>query len=127
MALETPGLYPLAGGKLSHALVPVINFHTATRSRSARGWQMLAGPRREADCAGDNWDQTTAYWSALQSYAALLEDHLTYTVAPIGTILRPVVYSRKRHHANTSPWTFDVTSATVNPQSRWLKSRLTSP
>lgn len=81
---------------------------------------------READCAGDNWDQTTAWWSMLQTYVDLLNDSLTLgTISPIA--VHPVVYSRKRHHANTAPWTFHVTSATVNPQSRWLKSRLTVP
>jgi len=43
------------------------------------------------------------------------------------THVNPVVYSRKRHRDGLTPYTFRVTSATVNPKSHWLRSRTSSP
>lgn len=124
--LGFPGIYPLAGGQLPHAMVPVINFHTATRSKSARGWAMLGGPRRDELIAGDNWNSTTSWWAAMIAFCQVLNDSIEWGDVFVNR-LEPVVYSRIRHQSHFAPWTFPVTSVTPNPQVRWLKSRLTSP
>ena len=111
-----------------HALVPVFDLHTKTHSRSARGWMMGPGPGASlfSGANGDNWDASAGLVIAFQNFAALLDD--TVAFGGIGTgHYNPVVYSRTRHARGNTPYTFKVTLATLNPQVRWLKRRLTAP
>lgn len=111
-----------------HALVPVIDLVTKTHSRSARGWCMLPGPCASLFTSGlgDQWDTSSGMVLAYQAFAALLDD--TVAFGGIGTgHYNPVVYSRTRRQRGNTPYTFQVTSAHLNPQVRWLRRRTTSP
>jgi hypothetical protein len=106
-------------------LVPLINFHTATRSRSARGHSFMAGPMNSIHlAAGGIWE--SAFLGLLQGFAnaCLLSFDLG---AGIITSVHPVVYSRTRHRAGLAPFTFRLTGATAKPTPTWLRSRGTSP
>ena|SRR5215467_4279201 len=113
-----------ADGHLPYATVPVINLHTATASRSARGWCHPASPRQSAAVNNSLW--TSTFLALLQSFADTLA--LGFDLGTIDiTHVNPVVYSRTRHKRSESPYTFKVTAAKANPQIRWLRSRLSSP
>jgi len=107
------------------ALVPLINIHTGTRSRSSRGHTFLASPGDLTKISSRQW--TSAFMSAIYTpFAALLDDSFDLgSITP--THVNPVIYSRTRHLAGSSPYTFRVTSAVVNPRPTWLRSRLSSP
>lgn len=110
--------------QLPYATVPVINLHTATASRSSRGWVHLASPRLSTYVGNDLW--TAAYLNLLNLFAATLDNSFDLGTLQI-THVNPVVYSRTRHLRGQTPYTFKVTGATANPQVRWLRTRLTSP
>lgn len=126
LPLNSPGTLAGVDQTLPHGAVPVVNLHTNTRSRSARGWLMMASPMGTANVSGDAWTPNSAFMVNLRAWAATLA-----TSFDLGTFqpahVNPVVYSRTRRQRNTPPFTFRLTSATVNPQVRWLKSRLTNP
>src|SRR5215469_17598113 len=109
---------------LPHGLVPVLNLHTATRSRSARGWFRPASPGKASVVNGNVW--TSAYMTILNNLAAVLDDD-----ADMGSLttthLQPVVYSRTRHLRSEDPYWFDVTSGSANPRCHWLRTRMTNP
>lgn len=105
-------------------MVPVINLHTAVRSRSSRGWLMLPGPLLKGAIDGNFW--ATGFQSAYNAFAAVLDNSFDLGTVII-THVNPVVYSRTRRQRAQTPYTFKVTSATANHQVRWLKSRLTAP
>lgn len=123
---NTPGAVGAIGGSITipHALSAVINIHTQTRSRSSRGWMKLPSPCVGSYLNGDLWG--SSYTGGLTSFANLLDDQLTLGTLII-TDLNPVVYSRTRHRAGLTPYTFRVTSAGYNPQARWQRTRLTAP
>jgi hypothetical protein len=103
---------------------PVINLHTDTRSRSARGWMFAPPPVFSDKITGNVWSATMK--SALDALAALLDDQLTLGTL-IVTNLNPVVYSKTRRVRGEDPFTFRVQSASVNPRVHWLKSRMSTP
>lgn len=110
---------------LPRGVVPIINIHTNVSSRSARGH--IAGPspgRTGIFKSGRVW--STTYQALLDSFAALLDDHMT-----LGSInatdLVPVVYSRTRHIRGDSPYSFNVSGATANPVPHWLRTRMSTP
>lgn len=110
--------------QLPYATVPLINLHTGVASRSSRGWVHLVSPRLSTFVGNDVW--TASYLSTLGLFAATLDNGFDLGTLQI-THVNPVVYSRTRHLRGQTPYTFVVTSASVNPQVRWLRSRLTSP
>lgn len=110
--------------KLPYACVPVINLHTGVASKSSRGWVHGPGCRTGGNMSGDSW--TGAFQSTLQNFANTLKTSFDLGTLQI-THVNPVVYSRTRHLRGADPWSFKVTSATTNPQVRWLRSRLSSP
>jgi hypothetical protein len=118
------GTFSSGSSTIPHALAAVVNLHTATRSKSARGWCMMPSPLVAAALATDLW--TGTYLTALQTLAALLDNSFDMGTIDI-THVNPVVYSGTRRKRGEEPWTFRVTSSTVNPQTRWLKSRLSNP
>lgn len=105
-------------------LVAVINLHTNVRSRSARGWFHPPGPMQASAVNGDQW--AAGYQGYLDLLVPLLDDQLDIGF-PNASQINPVVYSRTRHQRGQAPYTFRVTSATVNHVPHWLKSRMTSP
>jgi len=74
--------------------------------------------------SGNQW--TSAFKAILGTLAALLDDDMSLGSVDPST-LHPVVYSRTRHMRGLSPYTFKVTSATVNASEHFLRSRMTSP
>lgn len=120
------GTMSSASASETHGLVAVINRHTGIRSRSARGWLMMPSPCLTDQTNGDAWAASGTYKLALDAFALLLDNSFD-----LGSILvtnvNPVVYSRTRRARGESPWVFRVTSATVNPQARFLHSRLSVP
>lgn len=123
-SVNTSGTYTGSGATAADGINAIINIHTGTRSRSARGWFHAPPPQYEERLQGNGW--ASAYKTRLDTFAALLDN-----VMELGTIvvtrLRPVVYSRTRHRLNEEPWTFDVNNATVNVTQHWLRSRMSSP
>ena len=118
------GSYTTGAIAVPKAAVPVIDIHTGVRSKSARGWMRPPGPGIASAFNGDSWD--SSYQSAAATFCALLDDTHDFGTISIST-LKPVVYSPTRHKRGDDPWTFQVKSAQLNPNVRWLRSRLTSP
>lgn len=106
------------------AVVPVINLHSNVASRSGRGWFHLASPRKSTYITQSQW--TTTYLTLLQAVADAATESFELGSVIITNCV-PVVYSRTRHVRAEDPFAFDVVSATVQPQCRWLRSRLSSP
>lgn len=123
--IDTGGTSSLTSGDdMPTGIVAIVNVHTNTRSRNSRGHFCLSPPAVSGVHAAQGW--TSGYTTAVNSLCALLDDVITIG-SIITTDLRPVVYSRTRHLNNTAPWTFPVSSATLNPTCHWLRSRMTSP
>ena len=101
-----------------------VNLHTAVRSRSSRGFMHLPGALDTSYAGGQTWGG--GYLTHANTLAALLDDSFDLGAVLI-THVNPVVYSRKRHVDGLSPFAFRVTSATVNPMVRYLRSRDTTP
>lgn len=113
-----------SGDSCPEGNVPVLNFHTNTRSRSARGWTHMPSPHWSSMISNNAWSGSAL--TALNALCALLDD----TITEGGTFpctLVPVVYSRTRAQRAETPFAFDVTSVTLNPRVHWLKSRMTTP
>lgn len=112
------------GDSMPDGAVAVINVHTNTRSRSARGWFHPPSPRWADRVSGNSWDGTML--TALNALCAVLDDSISEggTFPPT---LVPVVYSRTRAVRGQDPFAFDVTSLSVNPRVHWLKSRMSTP
>jgi hypothetical protein len=113
-----------SGDSLPAGVCPLLNIHTDTRSRSARGWTHMPYLQWADRCGHSAWD--SAALSALQAFANLLADTIDLGSLII-THLNPVVYSRTRRTRAESPWTFKVTNVHANPAPKYLRSRTTSP
>lgn len=111
-------------GELPRALCPILNFHTDTRSRSARGWTFMPQITAAAYYSGGLW--SAAFQTSMNDFAALLDDSMDLgAINP--THLNPVVYSRTRHLRGQDPYTFRVKTVKVNPRPGYLRSRLSAP
>lgn len=106
------------------ALSPVINLHSGVRSRSGRGWLHPGWTLLSGHMASSQWE--ASYLGSLQAFADKLEESFDLGTLFI-THVNPVIYSRTRHVRSQEPHHFAVTSATANPQVRWLRSRLSAP
>jgi hypothetical protein len=123
--VDQSGLLPMGSRHLPMELVPIVLFHTQTRSRSARGHSFLAGPLNESFLTTDGvWENS--YLGALQGFAnACL---LSFDLGTINvTHVNPVVYSRTRHRRLQTPYTFKLSGSTAKPAPTWLRSRASSP
>lgn len=119
-----PGLLAHGGNDLPTGLCPVVNIHSGTRSRSARGWMHPGPPVDHPNCDGNQW--ATTYQTLLDNFAAQL--NATFSLGSLfPTTVNPVVYSRTRHLRLETPYTFQVTGATANKTPKWLRSRMTTP
>lgn len=120
-----PGL--MAGGTnaLPKELVPIIHFHSAAHSRSARGWSFLGGPLNSGRlAAGGVWDGTMT--AALDGLVNALKSSYTLGTA-LPTHVNPVVFSRTRLQRNQEPVAFAVTDVTYDTHPTWLRSRESAP
>jgi hypothetical protein len=118
------GTLPAAANDLPVGLVPVINIHSAVSSRSARGWVHLPSPQRSDYCQLNTWSST--YQTLLGAFCSDANDSFDMGGVFPPTLV-PVVYSRTRHLRGEDPFSFDVTTMTVNPTPKWLRSRMTAP
>jgi len=123
-AVNALGTLATANQFLSRGTCLGVNIHTATRSRSARGFVHLAGCLSSSYAGGQTLGG--AYLTAAQAFAALLDNSFDLGVV-LPTHVNPVVYSRTRRARGESPYTFQVTSATVSPVVRYLRSRDSTP
>ncbi len=122
--VNSAGLLTSTAGELPAALCLGINIHTETRSRSSRGFTHMP-PCFDPTYSGGPVAAGT-YLTKVQDMATVLDDSFDLgTFDP--THVHPVVYSRKRHRAGDDPFAFRVTTATVNPKWRYVRSRDTSP
>lgn len=111
-------------GNTPHGVVPIVNLHTGISSRNARGHLVPPSPGSALFGSGRKW--STSYLALLTTFANLLDDSMDLgSLFP--THLNPVVYSRTRQLRDQEPWTFRVTSASVNPTPHWLRSRQSAP
>jgi hypothetical protein len=122
--IDTLGGWAVGDTHLPSPACAVLNIHTAVRSKSARGWTHLPSPHDSTLVVNNGWisGAVTKY----VALAAVLDDSFDLGTINV-THVNPVVYSRKRHAAAESPYTFRVTSATLSPQIKWLRSRLSAP
>lgn len=119
------GTLGVAGDRLPIAACMVLNRHTNTRSRSARGWLMLPGGVLASQQQLGKWVVGGIYPAAALILCTRFAS--SFDLGTFATHVNPVVYSRTRRLKNTPPWTFRVTGVTQNPEVRWLSSRLSSP
>lgn len=123
--VELAGTLPAGtGNQLPDGASVVINRHTETRSRSARGWLHLPSPLWSSQLAGNVWQNS--YVAICQNFADLLDNSFDLGTVDI-THVHPVVYSRTRHQRGQTPYTFRVTSATANHSYKFLRSRQSTP
>lgn len=123
-AVNSNGTLSGSGDSMPEGCVPVINLHTNTRSRSARGWLHMPSPHWSDYVSNNVWSGSGN--TALQALCALLDDSIDEGGAFPCTLV-PVVYSRTRAQRAEDPFAFNVTSATLNPRVHWLKSRMSTP
>jgi hypothetical protein len=123
--VSTVGSLPSGtGNELPDGVACVLDRHTATRSRSSRGWTMWPGPANSSYVSHNLFVST--YLANVQALAALLDD--SYDLGTVFvTHVNPVVYSKTRRVRSETPYTFRVTSVTVNARPTWLRSRMTAP
>lgn len=121
-AVAAPGLLPTGDNSVPIEEVPLIAWHTGTRSRSARGHTFMASPLNGGDkVPGGNWG--TTFLAQLQAFANACITIFAVGTPPFETTIRPVVYSRTRHERGQTPFTFNLTGTTVRPHPTWLRSR----
>jgi hypothetical protein len=122
-AIGQVGTYTSSARQLSRGLCATIDKATGFASRSSRGWLMMPGSPIASEMLIDQW--ASAYVTALQTFASLLDD--TITASSDSAAWLPVVYSRTRHKRGDTPYTFDILSATAQNKVHFLRSRLTIP
>lgn len=122
--VELNGSFTTGAEQLPREFVPLINLHTGTSSRSARGHLFLAGPSTPSAVGVRIW--TTTSLGVFQTFADTLNDSFDLGTVSI-THVNPVVYSRTRHGRGNDPFAFRVTSASAKPQPTWLRSRGSAP
>lgn len=123
--VNTPGGLGGTGKVLPDALTMIVKLRTDAALRSARGYMALPGPSSTSYLsASRQW--TGAYLTAVQAFAALLDDEIEFgAVTPSHG--RPVVYSRTRHARQLDPYTFDVVEGVPRLTPSWRRSRTTAP
>ena len=122
--INQPGLLPVSAEDLPRELVGIINIHSGAATRSGRGYFTLPGAGSELYTSARQWTQ--AYFNQAIALAALFDDSLSIG-AVLPAAIHPVVYSRKRHRAGLTPYTFRVQTATFNVRPHWRRSRGTTP
>jgi hypothetical protein len=122
--IETAGTGSVGDGDLPRELVALLNIHTNTASRSARGWMFLPSPGDAGALVDGGWH--TDYQTKYGDLAGQLD--LSFTLGSLfPSTVNTVVYSRQRHLRGLEPHAFRVTSATLNPRPKWLRSRGSTP
>lgn len=124
-AVDTYGTVSVSAPKLPAATAAKISIKSNAATRGGHGWQLIpAGVTAGWVDANSKW--TSSYLTALNAYAALLDDNVTWGTLPTHT-LEPVVYSRTRHMRGDENYYFDVNSAIARPDPTWLRSRISVP
>jgi hypothetical protein len=125
--IEEAGTLAVGTLGLPNEMCGLIKLRTASASRAARGYMVPPSPQSiTALDTSRLWATAGGYWAALQAYAELLDDVID--TGGIGAVdLNPVVYSRTRHNASLSPFTFQVTQAIAVRTPHWRRSRSTAP
>lgn len=123
-SVNANGTMSIADTDLPAGLVPILNIHSDTRSRSARGYTVMPCPYGVTKLHLGKW--SSAFLSALGTLTALLDDTITMggTFPPT---LVPVVYSRARHLRDDEPFAFNVNTVVANATPHWRRSRMTVP
>ena len=124
--VAAPGLLPNGDVKLPGPMSPLISWHTNVHSRSARGHTFMPNVFDSSHLAANGLWNTTML-AQLQGFANACLVHGAVGTPPLETTIRPIIYSRTRHERGLSPFTFELTGATVRPQPHWLRSRTTAP
>jgi len=72
--VNLPGTRAVTGGNAPESLCGVLSFKTVFASRRARGHNFMHPIINTAELAGNNLDTTKAYYTAMGTYAARLDD-----------------------------------------------------
>jgi hypothetical protein len=114
-------------GSLPYELVPLFHRKTSGAVKGGQSWCFGPSPLGGAGITNGLWDTGSVPYGAWSTFAALLDDRVHYDNSPAvtGTVgdLVPVAYTKTRRKRGISPYTFNVTSAGVARQPRWLRSR----
>lgn len=104
-----------------------VKFKTGNATRSGRGGTHL--PPISSSSVLDSVGRivsTSPPWAPYVALAAAMLDVLDDVFSSTGDI-KPIIYSRTRRARGQEPFTFDLTSATVDTNVHWLRRRQTAP
>lgn len=112
-------------GSMPSEEVPLLHRKTGAAVRGARSWCFGPAPRGGATITNGLWDTGSALWTKWNTLADALEGDIDIGASLPGVegTLHPVAFSRSRERAEKTPFTFNVTSVTVDAKPRWLRSR----
>lgn len=112
-------------GTQPNELVPLFHRKSHGAVKGGQSWCFGPSPLGGANIVAGSWDNTTFWWDQWTNFAAALDDVLNYG-GPLPGVqgnLRPVCYARTRRKHGVTPYTFNVTAASVHTRPRWLRSR----
>src|SRR5260221_5854308 len=111
LAVNQLGLNTSADTSVPVPLAATITLRSAAALRSGRGYMSYPSPISNTYLSALR-DFQGSYLTNLQALALLLDDDIA-TGGILGVNMHPVVYSRKRHEAEVTPFPFNVVSALV--------------
>lgn len=122
---EAGTVFSGTAGSMASEEVALLHRKTGAAVRGAKSWCFTPAPRGGATITAGLWDTGSALWTKWNALADGLEDDIDIGASVPGVFgtLHPVAYSRTRRNREQTPFTFNVTSVTVDARPRWLRSR----
>jgi len=106
-------------------VVPLFHRKTAGAVKGGQSWCFGPAPYGAASIVGGLWDTGSIVYGFWTAFAALLDDDIDHagSIPGISGTYHPVAYAKTRRRRGVEPYTFQVTSASVDRRPRWLRSR----
>jgi len=122
---EAGTLFSGTAGSMAEQEVPLLHRKTGAAVRGAKSWCFGPGPRGGATITNGLWDTGSVPWGKWVTLAAALlgDIDIGSSVPGVDGTLHAIAYSKSRRDRSLDPFTFRVTSVTVDPSPRWLRSR----
>lgn len=133
-AVLTTSAFPAQVGSLTNTAPNIPDEATATltlqtglTTRRARGRLFLPPPRLNSALNGENFFDTTAWWTGCQTWRTWLlkmvaDDASRYTTGILSEATL-AIYSRLQDLGSLSPVLYTVAGLRLNPKVHWLRSR----